>query len=70
MSKTMRMYRLIDSVMMYSKTEGNKDLPYETVKNAVIGYCDKHPKLSFKTHVGDDHAARQIASNLSGIKIW
>ena len=70
MSKTMRIYRLIDSVMMYSKNEGNKDLSYDSVKEAVIVYCNKHPRLSFKTHVGDDHAARQIASNLTGVKIW
>lgn len=70
MSKTMRVYRLIDKVMMYSKNEGHKELSYDSVKSAVTGYCDKHPKPLFRTHVGDDHVARQIASNLSGVKIW
>ncbi len=70
MRKKMRIYRIIDNVMNYSKTEANKELSYDSVKNAVVSYCEKHPKSLFKTHVGDDHAARQIASNLSGIKIW
>ena len=70
MSKRMRIYKIIDKVMMYSKSEGNKDLAYDVVKSAVTLYCEKHPKPIFRTHVGDDHIARQIASNLSGVKIW
>lgn len=70
MSKKMRIYSIIDNVMNYSKTEANKELSYDSVKDAVTVYCEKHPKSSFHTHVGDDHAARQIASHLSGVKIW
>lgn len=68
--KQMRVYKIIDNVMTYSKTEADKELSYEKVKMAAILYCDSHPKRLFKTHVGDDHAARQIASNLTGMKIW
>lgn len=70
MNRAMRIYRMVDRVMAYAKTEANKELAYDQVKEAVKTYCESYPVFYFKTHVGDDHAARQIASNLSGVKIW
>lgn len=70
MNKELRMYRIVNAAMLYGKYEANTELPYETVKQLATDYCQKFPQSYFKTHVGDDHIARQIASELSGRRIW
>ncbi len=68
MEKTMRSYRLAEKIMKYSENKA----PYEDVLEKACDFCKRHPfRLSdLFSHVGDDYAARCIASGIIGKRLY
>ncbi len=65
MSRELRAYRLTERIMKYSK--GSAD--YEAVLQKARDYVKNNPVRLF-SHVGDDYAAKCIASSIIGKELY
>lgn len=61
MGKELRSYRMAERVMNY--TEGKGD--YREILQTAKEFCSKN-RVHLFTHVGDDYAAKCIASKITG----
>ena len=65
MRQELRAYRLTEKIMRYTGGKSN----YEDVLSKARSYVKDHP-IRWFSHVGDDYAAKCIASSMTGQKLY